>query len=429
MLTDTRIRAAMKAVTSEVTLKDPAEGRGGGSLSIVIRRLSGDRVSAQWFANVKRDGKRSKRAIGRYPAMTLTAARERMRTEIAPQLLAGKPLRRVAGQGDSPTVERMFTEFVAHLRAAGRSPDYADEVERMLLTAKSGSAADALGRTSAPADITPADVVEYIRPFFRKDSRGAADKARAYVSAAFGWAIKAAHDPSVENPVNWGVDRNPVEAVRKDPDATTTVDRALSPAEIRALWAATAPGAAGFTDEVAACIRLVLTVGQRVQETLRIDGSEIDLDAGLWNMPKHKTKLKLRPHTIPLPRQAVDVLRRLVEFHGDGPLFPSRTNDDGRIEHRSVRQAITRWLDTPGNDMAHFTPRDLRRTWKSRAGDGAKITKEVRDLIQQHNKSDTGSRSYDRADYLPVMRAAMDEWEKWLDGVISDERSPLADAA
>lgn len=413
MLTDAKIKAAIKAVATEVTLNDKSEGRGAGSLLLVVRRLSDGTASATWFAKVKRDGKRTKRTLGRYPDVSLSMARQMMREDVTPQLRAGHGLR--VPTGDRPTVAGMFAAFVVHLRAAGRHPDYASEVERMLLTAPSGSAADALGRERPPAEVTPAAVAEYVRGFFRSGSRGAADKARAYVSAAFGWAIKAAHDPTVESPVDWGVDRNPVEAVRKDPDASQTVDRALTPAEMRALWKATAPGADGFSMEVAACIRLVLCIGQRVQETLRIDGREIDLEAGLWNMPRHKTKLKLRPHTIPLPRQAVDVLRQLVDIHGDGPLFPSRTKEGERIEHRSVRQAITRWLELPGATLPKFTPRDLRRTWKSRAGDGAKIDKDTRDLIQQHSKSDTGSRSYDRADYLPVMREAMDRWQAWLD--------------
>jgi hypothetical protein len=60
-----------------------------------------------------------------------------------------------------------------------------------------------------------------------------------------------------------------------------------------------------------------------------------------------------------------------------------------------------------------FQPRDLRRTWKSRAHD-AGVDRFTRDLIQQHAKGDTGSKNYDRADYLPQMRAAMTKWNDWL---------------
>ena len=70
-----------------------------------------------------------------------------------------------------------------------------------------------------------------------------------------------------------------------------------------------------------------------------------------------------------------------------------------------------------GVTAAHFQTRDIRRTWKSRAGEIG-ISKEMRDLIQQHAKNDTGSVHYDWADYLPQMRAAMDKWADWLAAVV-----------
>lgn len=421
-ITDAQIKAAIRSVSTEFTLNDGAAGRGSGSLLLVARRLANGGASAQWFAQVKRAGKRTKLTIGRYPEVTLAMARQRMAAEIGPALRDGKPLR-ITSEAEPPTVERMFAAFVAHLRDKGRRAEYADEVERMLLTARSGNAAEAFGRSTAPAMVTPAMVADHIRPFIRKGKRGAGDKARAYISAAFGWAIKAAHDPTVETPVDWGLTRNPVEDVKRDESAGRTIERNLSAGEIRQLWLATAPDGAGFSLEVGAAIRLVLCCGQRIQETLRIDGREIDLAAGLWRQPAEKTKGGERPHVVPLPRQAIEILHDLIEAHGDGPLFPAREEPGERIRHRSIRQAITRWLKARGGDIEHFTPRDLRRTWKSRAGDGARISKECRDLIQQHARDDTGSVHYDRADYLPQMREAMAKWEAWLDDVLEDRNN------
>lgn len=124
--------------------------------------------------------------------------------------------------------------------------------------------------------------------------------------------------------------------------------------------------------------------------------------------------MKLRPHTIPLPGQAVEVLRQLLEAHPTGPLFPARTGSKAElIRHRSVNQSIGRWLALP-RDVEDFQTRDIRRTWKSRTHD-AGVDRFTRDLIQQHAKHDTGSVNYDRADYLPQMRQAMKQWELWLD--------------
>jgi hypothetical protein len=61
---------------------------------------------------------------------------------------------------------------------------------------------------------------------------------------------------------------------------------------------------------------------------------------------------------------------------------------------------------------AAFSNRDIRRTWKTLAGH-AGLTKEERDLIQNHKKPDVSSRHYDRYDYLSEKREAMAKWETW----------------
>jgi integrase len=314
------------------------------------------------------------------------------------------------------TVGLMFQAYIASMRAKGRVS--ADEVERVLLLA-SNNAADALGRDKAASEPTPMDVVNYVSGFFRAGHRGAADKARSYIASAYTWAMKSANDYTAKERQDWGVSRNPAADVAKDSGAINTRDRNLSGPELRSLWEAT--GTAGFSTEIAACIRILIGCGQRVQETLRIDGADIDLAAGLWKMPAHKTKGRKHQHIIPLPDQVVDVLRGLMDVHGDGPLFPARGGSGGAlIDHRSVNQAIARWLDSPNVSMDHFQTRDLRRTWKSRTHD-AGVDRFTRDLIQQHAKSDTGSKNYDRANYLPQMRDAMTKWSAWLDEALFDK--------
>lgn len=311
-----------------------------------------------------------------------------------------------------PTLEDMFKARIVYMKAQGRAN--ATEVERMLLVAKKSNAADFLGRTRAPGSITPTDVVNYVSIFYKAGHRGAADKARGYLAAAFSWAIKSANDYTVTNRQDWGVTTNPAAAVAKDPGAIGVRDRNLSADELRIFWEACHEGNGGFGDEVALCLKLIIGCGQRVQETLRLEGKELDLEAGVWNMPAHKTKGKKRNHSIPLPAILLPDLIAAKAKHGDGTLFPARTGSRGdTIGSISVAHAVRRWCETEGCPVAAFQPRDLRRTWKSRTHD-AGIDRFTRDLIQQHAKQDTGSKNYDRADYLPQMREAMDKWSAWL---------------
>ena len=72
-------------------------------------------------------------------------------------------------------------------------------------------------------------------------------------------------------------------------------------------------------------------------------------------------------------------------------------------------------------DFEPFVAKDIRRTWKTLAGD-AGVSKEMRDRLQNHaQKSDISARHYDRYDYLAERRAAMAKWAEYLELVLSGE--------
>lgn len=368
-----------------------------------------------------KDAKRTQRkmVIARCSDMPPEKARELARREFAKVAEGLDPAAERKPEAADPktstkTVALMFGAYVAHMRDKGRAS--ADEVERALLLAKN-NAADALGREKPAAEVTPGEVVDYLAQFYAAGHRGAADKHRSYIASAYAWAIKSANDYTAKHRQDWGVTSNPAAVVARDHGATGTRDRNLSATELRTLWKAADPELpTGFSLETAGCVRLLIACGQRVQETLRLEGSELDLAQGVWNMPAHKTKGRKHTHKVPLPSIIIPTLKLLVAVHGDGPLFPARTGSKGAlIDHRSIMQAIDRWQ--PGTGVSPFQTRDLRRTWKSRAGEIG-ISKETRDLIQQHAKHDTGSKHYDWADYMPQMREAMDKWSQWLEATI-----------
>lgn len=366
--------------------------------------------------------------IGRCSDYPPEKAREQARKIFAQVADGGDPAAEKKPERAKPTtatLERMFEGYVAHMRTKGRIS--ADEVERALLKGDN-CAAEKIGREKAASAVTPHDVVVFVSSFFLRGKRSSADKARSYIASAFSWAIKSANDYTIENRQDWGITSNPAADVAKDTDATNTRDRNLEAFEMQALWLATLAHDGRFTLEVGACIRVLMACGQRVLETLRIEGCEIDLEAKLWRMPAHKTKGKKHNHIIPLPGVVIPTLQALKAQHGDGPLFPGRIAEEQLIKATSVNQSIRRWLAEEGVEVEHFQTRDLRRTWKSRAHD-AGVDRFTRDLIQQHAKNDTGSKVYDRADYLPQMREAMGKWSTWLEATLVAKEDDLALAA
>lgn len=327
---------------------------------------------------------------------------------------AAKPRKTKSKHG--ATVEQLFAGYVAWMRDNGKSS--ADEVERVLLSAKSGPAADSIGRQRHAADVTTDDVIRFVSTFYQRGKRSSADKARSYIASAYAWGIASANDYTVAQRQAWGITTNPAAVIARDAGATTARSRNLAREEIRQLWVATLDEAC-FQRDVGAAIRILLACGQRVKETLRVDGIEVGATLGEWHMPIEKTKTKRRAHTIPVPSIIMPTFLDLIATHNTGPLFPADT-----IDHRVINRALRRWLRMPGVEIAPFQTRDIRRTWKSRTAD-AGIDRFMRDLIQQHAKSDTGSKNYDWADYLPQMRDAMAKWSGWLGLVVSGSTPAL----
>lgn len=399
MLSDRQIQAGIRTATREILLSDGAAVKGGGSLALRIRP-SASGTSAAWQATWKRAGKRGSKALGSYPIVSLSEARARFVDEVQKPLLAGKDPSAIIAMVESPTVEKMFEAYLQYLRDKDTATTATSEL--LLLTGKY-NAVDLLGRNTIAAVIEPADIAALLSKGAKRGARRTTDMQRTAMMAAFNWAMKSAHDYTRDDRTEWGIKYNPVAAVPRDTGANKARDRNLSASEMKHVWAA-APDQSGDV------MRLVMATGQRVSEVMRVAGADLDLEAASWTLPARKTKGRKRAHTIPLPRQAVEIFTKLVAFHGDGYLFPARGGAKGEIIGiPSVSRGASRL-----QGVAPFTPRDLRRTWKSRAGE-AGVDRHTRDLIQQHAMTDTGSKFYDHMDYMPKMRAAMATWEAWLD--------------
>ena len=81
---------------------------------------------------------------------------------------------------------------------------------------------------------------------------------------------------------------------------------------------------------VAPLVKMLLLVGGRRNEIARMTWSELDLDSGrVWRLPAARSK-NGREHTLPLPDDAVDLLRDLPRFEGKSPRLHIRRGGAGR---------------------------------------------------------------------------------------------------
>lgn len=404
MLSKKEIENEIKATDKARVLTVNTDGYGEGAL--MMRIIPGKRAkSTRWIASYMREGRQVRETLGLYPAMSPAEALAALRALV----VESKKAPEEAGRGGS--VMALFMGYLANLES--RDARSVPEVRRLLVTG-GNAAAEALGPDREASEVTPGDVSLFLMGINDEGKRRSAATMRTAMNAAFNWAINSKYDYRDPNARDWGVEKNPVAPVKKDNNSSKARDRNLSVAELKNVWQYQS------SDPAISVLRLVILTGQRVLETLRIECSDIDFEEKVWNMPAAKTKGGFKDHAVPLCDQAVDLLLRLYHrVSGEGYLFPPKRRgasltpeqEEKALPHLSTDsvQRITRKI--PG--VEPFQPRDLRRTWKSRAGD-AGIDREIRDRLQQHILTDTGTKFYDHYDYLNEKREAVRKWGVWL---------------
>jgi integrase len=417
MITDSRIKAAIKRVKaskSRLELRDNGD-RGGGRLTLVVRNFR-KQITCEWYALYYRDGKRRFTKLGVYPALSLAEARKQFRDEYAPTILAGaQPENRFARSqhknAPDVSVRALFAAYVEHLKASGKGAWY--QVERILLK-RDDNVAAFLGPDRRARSIEPKTLVSYLAAIHARGTIGMAHNARAYISAAFAFGMKSEHSYTrQEGGGRWSIKANPVAAIPTDKQALRVGERFLTPTEFRLFWAWLVTNRARSAS--APAVQLIMATGQRVQEILSLTESHYDRQEYLLSWKKTKNGL---PHSLPLPDVAIVILDDL-ETNDAGFFFPHRVDPMRHAIYTSPNKLCELYANETGCER--FTPRDLRRTWKTLAG-RAGISKEMRDRLQNHVKtSDVSTRHYDRYDYLTERRAAMQRWNAFMERVLAAE--------
>lgn len=456
MINETTIRAGIRKVEggkATVELRDSG-GRGEGRLVLVIRTI-GERAMPEWYAVWYRAGRRKMAKLGTYGTdeamMSLAKARKLFRKDYAPAISAGRdpasPRKRKEAAAASASVKDLFEAYVASLRAAEKpSADFAEHIllgtqpkpqderrvsDRTLKRRKNrppakarrlvAGAAQTIGETKQASEVTAADIRKHLASIHQRGAIVKARDARGYLHAAFAYGLQSANDyTSKVGLVDWGLVHNPVSAVPTDKsdEAHKVGQRHLAPSEVRTFWVWLSTDT---ESAVAAVPQLMIATGQRVTEILRVSVASDDTAEDIIDWSKTKNGL---PHAIPVPSQGREIISSLTP-NSHGLYFPHLLRPAEPASIDAVEKVVKRFLKAHP-DIPHFTPRDLRRTWKTLSG-AAGISKEHRDRLQNHARADVSSRHYDRYDYLVEKRAAMATWSAYLDRILSgDLDNPVA---
>jgi integrase len=352
------------------------------------------------------DGKRKQVSIGQFPTLSLKEARLKAGA-LREAVNSGKDLatekqqaieQRLA-QRALGTLGDLIDLYAADLEADGKRT--AKEVRRI----KGKDIVPAL--LARPAHlITKDDILDILTPIAQRGALVHSDNVRAYLRAAFELGLNA------DSLTRWrgkapklALQHNPVTTVKKSVSRKARGKRALSRAEVCQLWHTDL-----LTSPMVLALKLLMATGQRVEEVLHATWVEFDTGQKIWIIPGERRKTRgttSEPHIVPLTDFHLHLLNEIKRGTGHATfLFPANGGAAPR-RYDALTGAVRKFVAASG--MGSFSPRDIRRTFKTIAGSMG-ISLELRNRLQGHAMTDVGSVHYDRYEYLPEKRAAMDQW-------------------
>jgi len=362
------------------------------------------------------DGKRKQVAIGRFPNVSLKEAR----------LRAGQ-LREMVNSGKDPAAEKQndINNRIAD-RALGTLSEllglYVDDLEtdgkRTAAEVKRISSKDIPPALLArPAHlITKDDILDILTPIAQRGARVHSDNVRAYLRAAFELGMNAESMTRWRGrAVRFDLQNNPVATVKKTVKRKAVGNRTLSQSEIKTLWHTDQ-----LTPPMLLALKMLLTTGQRVEEVLHATWAEFDTSQMIWIIPGQRRKNRGRtsePHIVPLTTFHLELLNEIKhETAHNTYLFPA-TGGTAPRRYDALTNSVRKFVQSSG--IESFSPRDIRRTFKTVAGSFG-ISLEMRNRLQGHAMTDVGSVHYDRYGYLTEKRAAMAMWTTHLAKIVEE---------
>jgi integrase len=168
---------------------------------------------------------------------------------------------------------------------------------------------------------------------------------------------------------------------------------------------------------VRTALRLTPYLYQRPGNLRMMEWVELDLDAALWTIPSQKMKRTKaekengQPHVVPLPTQAVQLLRDLHPLTGHGQyVFPGERSHDRPISDNTVRSAL--YTLGFGEEQK---PHGFRASARTMLVDELNMDWKMIEANLAHAVKDANGTSYNRTKYLAQRFQMIQTWADYLD--------------
>jgi integrase len=363
--------------------------------------------SKRWFLKYRVDGKEKQLAMGSYPDVPLTAARK-----------ARDAAKLQKSEGTDPVQARKL-EKLKNTRSTGdtfkaialewygkQAPQWSESHAGRMLRQLERDLFPWIGERP----IAQIHAMELLAVLQKVEERGAletADRALGLARQVWDYWLPTA---DVQQ-------RNITEGLhtRLTPYRGKNFAAILDPVRMGGLMRAIKGYKGGLI--VRTALQLTPLLYQRPGNLRMMEWAELDLDAALWTIPSMKMKRTVQgkaqgeAHTVPLPTQAVALLRSIQPLTGRGVyVFPGERSHDRPVSDNSVRSAL--YALGFGKEQSWHGFRASARTMLV---DELNIDWQVIEANLAHAKKDANGTSYNRTKYLKQRFAMIQEWADYLD--------------
>lgn len=403
-LTDAVVRQA-KTTGKDYTLNDT-----DGLVLFVTAR-----GAKKWHFRFTWMGKQQRVAVGSYPEMSLKDAREQ-RDDLRAQVARGidprvhrlqvKAAELAAPMNTFASVFKAWRDFKALGLKTGRQSTLS-QIDRIFAK----DVLPWLGKLSI-FDIDNPHLLDVLRRIERRKAFTTAEKVRTWFNQLFRYAM-----------VEKGLRYNPasdldIVAAPKPPVSNNPFLRMDElPAFLQTLRNY------GGQEVTRMGLRLLLLTGVRTGELRQAVPEQFDLERGLWIIPPvivKQLQVKLRregktipPYIVPLPQQAIDIVRVLIDEHARRPAQHYLLSHRSRLKERISENTLNGALHRMGY-ADRLTGHGIRATI-STALNELGYPKEWIEVQLSHADPNKIRAAYNHADYVEQRRMMMQDWADRLD--------------
>ncbi|WP_226018892.1 integrase arm-type DNA-binding domain-containing protein [Novosphingobium sp. FKTRR1] len=357
--------------------------------------------SKLWFFKYRHQGAEKRIGLGAWPDVSLAEARERR-----------DAARKTAQDGSDPLHLRKMDKIAAKVSGGNTFQSVGEDFIKVRMEGTKKAAPTikkarwylaqfkpALGNRPI-ADIEPGELLLVLKQIEARGTHYSARRARAFASRVFRHGV--ATTLCKNDPAALLSDALTVPAVKHHAAIT---DPGLLGAFLRAVESYTG----GPIVQIA--MRLLPHIFLRPGEMRHGKWEEVDWDMATWTIPAERTKLR-RPHTVPLSRQVIALLRELERHTGsDGHMFPGQRTHLRPMSENALNPAFRRM----GFGADEITSHGLRATASTLLNESGLWQIDAIERALAHGHSNAVRGTYARGQHWEERVQMAQWWSDYLD--------------